>query len=807
MFLRQLKLQNIRSYLDQTIDFSSGSTLLSGDIGSGKSTLLLAIEFALFGLSKPDLPGEALLRKGATQGSVELSFNINNSNQIQEISIKRNLKKEKDSIKQTFGYLIINQVKKELTPVELKAEIINLLGYPEDLVSKNKNYLFRYTLYTPQEEMKKILQDPPEERLDVLRKIFNIDKYRNVRDNLLVYLKQLRTNLAVMEVKLEPLEAHQKQLEELMVEKEKVEKHLAQLTPKLEQVCSKIIQQQQEYELLEKKQKSFLDLNQQLQQKRWLLGEKKEQLSQLNTKEEFLQKQVTSLNIPSDLSLDKIKLELLNLEQHKNQLLQRSSTLQERITQIQSQIKQAQEQISSLQKETLTIEDKEKQVMELEEQIKLKEELNDKKKELEHQIEENSNFITKNTLLLQQSKDVQKKILSLEVCPTCFQKVSIEHKHHLSSEEQQKSDFAEHKLKELEQIKKGFKEKREEILGKIEIILKAENQLSRIRVELKHLSLKKEQLSQLREVLKEKVQENNLLIQEFTGLQNNQDLEKIKEKISLNQEMAQQLAHQQYLLQQIYLLKEQFLQTSKQISLLGENIHETEEKLSGQSDLAPFLSEQKEVIKIILIEEKELSILHAQQQTELQNIKRQEQPLLLVINNLKEQKNRYLRIKELYVWLEEYFLPLTHTIEKRIMLNIHRLFNQLFQEWFSILIDDENVNSKLDNSFTPLIEQNGYEVNFDNLSGGEKTSAALAYRLALNRVINDVIHDIKTKDLLILDEPTDGFSSEQLDKVREVLDRLHLKQIIIVSHESKIETFVEKVIRVQKNGHVSQVFN
>jgi exonuclease SbcC len=141
------------------------------------------------------------------------------------------------------------------------------------------------------------------------------------------------------------------------------------------------------------------------------------------------------------------------------------------------------------------------------------------------------------------------------------------------------------------------------------------------------------------------------------------------------------------------------------------------------------------------------------------------------------------------------------------MLNIHRLFNQLFQEWFSILIDDENVNSKLDDSFTPLIEQNGYEVNFDNLSGGEKTSAALAYRLALNRVINDVIHEIKTKDLLILDEPTDGFSSEQLDKVREVLDRLHLKQIIIVSHESKIETFVEKVIRVQKNGHVSQVFN
>jgi exonuclease SbcC len=64
---------------------------------------------------------------------------------------------------------------------------------------------------------------------------------------------------------------------------------------------------------------------------------------------------------------------------------------------------------------------------------------------------------------------------------------------------------------------------------------------------------------------------------------------------------------------------------------------------------------------------------------------------------------------------------------------------------------------------------------------------------------------IKTKDLLILDEPTDGFSSEQLDKVRNVLDELNMKQTIIVSHEAKIESFVDHVIRIHKNEHVSRV--
>ena len=61
--------------------------------------------------------------------------------------------------------------------------------------------------------------------------------------------------------------------------------------------------------------------------------------------------------------------------------------------------------------------------------------------------------------------------------------------------------------------------------------------------------------------------------------------------------------------------------------------------------------------------------------------------------------------------------------------------------------------------------------------------------------------------VLILDEPTDGFSSEQLDKVRDVLDKLNLRQTIIVSHESKIETFVQNVIRITKEGERSGVQN
>jgi exonuclease SbcC len=122
-----------------------------------------------------------------------------------------------------------------------------------------------------------------------------------------------------------------------------------------------------------------------------------------------------------------------------------------------------------------------------------------------------------------------------------------------------------------------------------------------------------------------------------------------------------------------------------------------------------------------------------------------------------------------------------------------------------MLIDDENIEVRIDEEFTPIIMQNNYENDVNNLSGGEKTSVALAYRLALNKVINDLINNIKTKDIIILDEPTDGFSSEQLDRMREVLYELNIKQLIMVSHEPKMESYVENVIRINKHEHESKI--
>src|SRR3989338_6476783 len=170
MLLKSLKLNNIRSYNNQEILFPSGSVLLSGDIGAGKSTILQSIEYSLFGSRHKT--GEALLRNGENSGSIELNFMID----CKDVIIKRVLKRStstapkessdiintgsiKNEIKQAAGYIIIDGLKSELTPIELKSKVFELLQYPRELVSKSRDLIYRYTVYTPQEEMKQILQE------------------------------------------------------------------------------------------------------------------------------------------------------------------------------------------------------------------------------------------------------------------------------------------------------------------------------------------------------------------------------------------------------------------------------------------------------------------------------------------------------------------------------------------------------------------------------------------------------------------------------------------------------------------------
>jgi len=284
MIIKYVKLENIRSYLNQTIDFPHGSVLLSGDIGSGKSTILLAIEFALFGIMR-SLSGSSLLRNGKTKGSVELNFTLDDKN----IIIKRTLKRQGGDVRQDSGFIIINNKKTEATAVELKSKILDLLGYPRELVTKTKSLIYRYTVYTPQEEMKQILVDDKDYRLDTLRRVFQIDKYKRIRENTLILTTEIRERMKEFNGMIINLEEKKKQKKEKDTELKNVMIKIEDVKPKIEAAESIVKGKKESRNQLEKEIDELNDLrkkeeiaNTRLKEKVMLVQNYKENIEVLN---------------------------------------------------------------------------------------------------------------------------------------------------------------------------------------------------------------------------------------------------------------------------------------------------------------------------------------------------------------------------------------------------------------------------------------------------------------------------------------------------------------------------------------------
>ncbi len=167
------------------------------------------------------------------------------------------------------------------------------------------------------------------------------------------------------------------------------------------------------------------------------------------------------------------------------------------------------------------------------------------------------------------------------------------------------------------------------------------------------------------------------------------------------------------------------------------------------------------------------------------------------------EKARGEALVEISDWLDGYFASAIEKVERSIMTSANRDFDAELAKWFAYLVDDPTKSVRADEDFTPLISQDAYEQEIGNLSGGERTALALAYRLALNKVVQ------KNTDvdagILILDEPTDGFSKDQIAKMGDLLKDLNIRQGIIVSHERELEGAVDHIFRVSKEAGRSRV--
>lgn len=679
MKLKRIKIKNIRSYEDQEIEFPDGSLLLSGDIGSGKTSILLSIEYALFGL-QPGQKGSALLRNGAHTGEVLLELEIDGQN----IIIERKLKRESKSVSNDYSAITIDGEKIECSVTELKTKILTLLHYPPEFIKKN-NLLYKYTVYTPQEQMKQIISEDPEVRLNVLGYVFGIDKYKRMRENLTILLNRLKEDSKILQVEIKALDEEKARLvttQNLLLDLQlKIEKKNIDLADNI----SKRKAIEKEISAIEGKIKEKEVFEKEVDKTRIMISSKKENIA-------MLQREASSL--------------AKGLSEH--------GTLFDE--------KKLKDTIAAIFSKKEEIEKSNSKYIEIASRIRT--------------LEQDKLAIT----------EKKNRVFQIEVCPTCLQNVPHAHKHNILNEtEKNLNDI----VKEISSLEIGKKE--------------VKTLLDKSRLDLPKLEDEKTLL----EIARSKIAY----------------MEKSKARLSEITKIEETL--------------------EKDIQLLSSHHDKMRESILEFSKFNNMFKINSEELSKAFREEKLTEIALAELKKELELTNKEIVFIASSIDIKEKSKKKLTNLLELSDWLSNHFTGVINYMERNVMIKLRVEFGRLFSKWFQILAG-ESFNVQLDENFTPLIIQGESEMDYAFLSGGERTAVALAYRLALNQTINSILSNIKTKDLIILDEPTDGFSDAQLDKMRDVLTDLNVPQLIIVSHEQKIEGFVENVIRLRKEGNTSR---
>lgn len=680
MIIKKIILNNIRSYENQEVSFPEGSTLLSGDIGSGKTSILLGVEFALFGL-QPGQRGTALLRNGENKGGVVLHLDVDGK----EVIIERKLKKGK-TVSQDYCSIMLDGKKREMSVTELKDKVLEILNYPKEF-SKKQNILYKFTVYTPQEEMKQIILEDPEMRINSLRHVFGIDRYKTIIENASIIASKLREEKRLKEGQTENLEEDREILISKEEELETKYHNLSSVEKELFLRTEEMKRSQEEREAVFRKTEERNRLQQEIEKTKIMVSNKKEIFSN------------------NDRIIEQLRLQIKDLE---------------------------------------SLEFEEAKLKEIEQQIEFK------KKEKEKINEENLNISSQiNSLNIknQENKEIKEKLRHIEICPICLQNVGPVYKSNVINNLDSEISENLRKIEELTLEKKRILENVEKVEG--------------------YISAKEKELSDLR-------------------------LQKIK-------------------FQEIESKKARLTETEKSSGLLRKDINLLEQHIET---LTESIFELKKFESVLELKEKELKealkqeriaeIKVAELKKEIEVFSRQIEELRGRIKKTEDIREKLENITKLEEWISKNFISLISFTEKNVMMRLKSEFSRLFAEWFSMLVSDV-FDVSLNEEFTPIIHYQDYEIDYSYLSGGERTAIALAYRLSLNQVLNSLLSRIKTRDVVILDEPTDGFSEQQLDKMRDVLRQLEVKQMIIVSHEPKIESFVENVIRFRKEHGVSRM--
>jgi len=830
--LRHLRVKNIRSYVSAEIDFGAGTTLIAGDVGSGKTSLLYAIEMALFGVAEVD--ATYLVRHGAAHAEVSVAFEGPDHRYEIFRRFRRLRRKGRDTFEAEKIRFTVNGAETAYSATELRQQVIGLLGFPDNPSPQAHSDLWRWAVYVPQERMRDILGARPQDRLETVRKALGVERYRTAAENAQELATDLRRSAGSRRAEADRLRHFDEEfaegnrqadrlrvdrtgLDRALREKEAEVAALRRARTELESRTRNLEADERELAGLEREQ----DTDQRSLEDLHRIAAERQEESQRQREES------AAASAEAD-----------TLETRRRSL----SAVDQELSRLRSEIDRRSAGLRALAEGRAHLESAERRVVEARETVeKNRAEEADARRANEEALAEGpgkeppaptpealsaieqrlSEVRAHEATALQAVAQAESalgevdELLRAGICPRCHQPVrptefathrteagaeldttrtrlaaAVAARERLEEERRARERYerAFDRWKEVEKRRTATRtvlgRATRSFEGSVRSLETAERSALAARQRVEELAPQEAEDSALRAELSQKEQARASAVRELeVSVLAAERRRGVERSIEVLQSEIRRLEHD------AALLRDRHEQRAVRISSL-RTAHE------GMADVRRAMAEAERDLRhaedTLGGERSTLVRLDAQLDEAVRRVATAESGRRERAELLTEAKD----LDEKAAWVGSSFRDAVLTMEQKLLTHAQALFERDFARYFASLIDDPGLVARTDPAFTPLVMIEGEWTPAEALSGGERTSLALAFRLALAQVVR-AMGSLRLETIL-LDEPTDGFSPEQVIRMGELLDELALPQVILVSHESELAAIADRVIRVQK---------
>ncbi len=787
MILEYVEMKNVRSHTDSRIEFTNGINVITGNTGSGKSSILMSIEYCLFGKIADKSDAGMILRRRTENGSLELGVKEDD----QSYTVKRGLKRIKENVRNDDS---MNKVLKEGRQVDLQNRATDLNVYIASLLgikSESPRRAFEAITYIKQDELKNLIFETTQEKQEYIDSLLQLDRYAKTYDYMKAIIDKIKNELdadkkAILfiegENELIKLEKRRSdiglRLEELNAKRDVLERELGLASSNINKTESEI------KFAMEAKEKHYIAASR--------LDEKRATLQKNKREEKELEKKLEDTEINELKTTPEKETALINERREKNTLKQEKerglNKIRESFYKTNSELTAMSKTKDELDTSIKEYESKLEALRRTEESLKAS--ISERKNEPD--ADELSGRIEQLNETIDSLNREKEQSLSDKICKMCGSELLDDS--HLQKEYAEKISKCKGEIERYKNLigaNKIPKKTLELNLGKLGVEI--ENALNSFEIS-KEKALKID-IASKKSDLENHSEQMNLIVSEINGLDKQISAidKELEELVNIRNKINEISAAKNILVT----LKKSNSSIEEEMAILEKELEEIKFDGAQVGVLESDLRQAREVYNKLSTESAESKREMEIKNLELQELNGQFTALKEKITKRKSLEAKIRSDESLY----EKLSGLRDDI-KDIRGYVRDRFIEEFKSNFQIKFNEIRSNTDyivdIDRDYNLNVIAENEVMDARSLSGGEKTSVALAYRIALSSIAS-TLGGISKNELLIMDEPTSGLDKEDINALSDAITKIKgIKQIIIVTHEDTMKNIADRNIIISK---------